>query len=152
MYYGFVRDGSREVYRRVQDGSDEYLVPYVDKTHPHSPGFHWGYMGVGPKETALTILADYSGGPLARQFDLFEQFAEEVVAEWPMDREWSLSERDLVAWLGPRVASLWGDIVDPTPSSIPIEETNTAEEQFELLQGATKVLARYLQIKGLAWG
>lgn len=55
----------------------------------HSRGFAWGYLGSGPSQLALAILADFLGDD-ERAVRLHHQFKETVIARLPGDDEWEL--------------------------------------------------------------
>ena len=54
--------------------------------------FEWGYVGSGPYQLALALLAHHRGGAEALQS--YKDFAEAVVGELGED-EWSLSAEDI---------------------------------------------------------
>jgi hypothetical protein len=56
----------------------------------HSPtGFEWGYVGSGPAQLALAILADYLGND-EQALNLYQRFKWAVVAKLPR-RSWTLT-------------------------------------------------------------
>jgi Family of unknown function (DUF6166) len=56
----------------------------------HSPsGFEWGYVGSGPAQLALAILADHCNDD-EEAFNLYQRFKWAVVAELP-GRGWTLT-------------------------------------------------------------
>ncbi len=57
-----------------------------------SLGFEWGYVGSGPYQLALALLAHHRGAAEALQS--YKDFAEVVVGELGED-EWSLSAEDI---------------------------------------------------------
>ncbi len=62
----------------------------------HSPsGFEWGYMGSGPAQLALAILADYLRDD-DEAVELHQEFKTSVVATLPYGG-WSLTEAEIRA-------------------------------------------------------
>lgn len=65
----------------------------------HSPtGFEWHYMGSGPAQLALAILADCLGDD-AKALELHEDFKDQVVAGLPL-RAWQLHEEEVLEAVG----------------------------------------------------
>lgn len=61
----------------------------------HSPtGFCWGYLGSGPAQAALAILADYLGDD-ARARLLHQDFKSRVLAKFPMPENFTLTAREI---------------------------------------------------------
>lgn len=73
--------------------------------HPrHSPDGHaWGYGGSGPAQLALDILWDHLGYEPPPK--MYQDFKFAVVANWPQDGDWTLSEDAISAWLGEYTAT-----------------------------------------------
>ena len=65
----------------------------------HSPsGFEWGYLGSGPAQLALALLAHCTGDDpyaVARH----QAFKEEVVARLPRERSWRMTEAQVREWV-----------------------------------------------------
>jgi hypothetical protein len=60
----------------------------------HSPsGFEWGYVGSGPAQLALAILADHLDDD-TEAFNFHHRFKWAVIAELP-GRGWALTSRDI---------------------------------------------------------
>jgi hypothetical protein len=88
--YSGERVGSR-VFVRVDD---EPLCPRPD-LHPLSPsGFDWGYLGNGPSQLALAILADHWPSDENRALRSYRPFMRHVLAQIRADR-WELSGDDV---------------------------------------------------------
>jgi len=63
----------------------------------HSPtGFEWGYLGSGPAQLALAILAQVTGDDIYARAR-HQQFKEQVVARW-VGRSWDISAEEVQAW------------------------------------------------------
>jgi hypothetical protein len=61
----------------------------------HSPtGLSWGYVGSGPAQTALAILADYLRDDDAAQ-ELHSYFSQQFVCRLPKDKPWHLTGREI---------------------------------------------------------
>lgn len=57
----------------------------------HSPdGFNWGYLGSGPSQLALALLADALADD-QRALRLYLEFKFRVVARWPQGGRWTMS-------------------------------------------------------------
>ncbi len=71
------------------DGSP--LDPRTDLLQISTIGFEWGYMGSGPRQLALAILADHFGDP-AMAIGQYKPFCDCVIAtlhgeEWRLDSD-----------------------------------------------------------------
>lgn len=87
-------------------------VDYGGSRHPinprndladHSPdGFSWGYLGSGPAQLALAILADYT---LDDQFALrhYQDFKKKFIATQDLDRPFELLVRNFCEWVLERI-------------------------------------------------
>ena len=67
------------------------LDPRVDLRQLSTTGFEWGYMGSGPRQLALAILADHFGDG-ATAIGRYRSFCESAIApltveEWRMDSD-----------------------------------------------------------------
>lgn len=82
----------------VDKPNGEPLSPRLDLRN-HSPdGFAWGYMGSGPSQLALALLADViKDDAIAIRFYL--DFKEEVIAGLNIDKPWELSKEFIEKWL-----------------------------------------------------
>lgn len=69
----------------------------------HSPdGFEWGYMGSGPAQTALAILAHHLKND-ALAVELHQHYHHEVVAR-AARQLWSTNTNEIDVWLGKQLA------------------------------------------------
>ncbi len=78
------------------------LDPCFDLRVHSRAGFEWTYVGDGPRQLALALLAHHLGDP-AHALALTEPFMRAVVAE--LDNAWRLTSADIdaaLAGLGPR--------------------------------------------------
>jgi hypothetical protein len=83
-------NGTAWVYVADEKGICRDLDPRLDLAN-HSPdGVAWGYLGSGPAQLALALLADLLGDDQALAH--YQRFKEAVLARWPQDQEWSASE------------------------------------------------------------
>ncbi len=68
-----------------------------------TPRFAWGYHAAGPSELAIAILHDHYGlrKPVfdERVLKLYDAFADEIVAKFARDRDWSLGTASVDDWL-----------------------------------------------------
>lgn len=101
IYAGHLGPDRRPAAVMVMEGEpdDEATRQYPLEHHvQHSPdGFSWGYRGSGPAELARCLLWDHLGAqPIPA---LYQDFKAEVVADWPQDEEWRLSQAALRDWL-----------------------------------------------------
>jgi hypothetical protein len=77
------------------DGDPLPLAPSL-KLRNHSPdGFSWGYLGSGPSQLSLALLLDALDNQ-SRAEDLYQDFKFCVVAAWPMDQGWKISQDDII--------------------------------------------------------
>jgi hypothetical protein len=72
------------------------LDPRFDLKRLSPTGFEWTYVGNGPAQLALTLLADHLGDD-ARALVLYQPFMRAVVAE--LDNSWELTSADIDAAL-----------------------------------------------------
>jgi hypothetical protein len=75
--------------------------PYPLKHHVrHSPtGFSWGYGGSGPSDLARCLLIDVFGeGELVERN--YQDFKFQVVADWPQDEGWEITEEEIAYRVG----------------------------------------------------
>lgn len=78
------------------------LDPRFDLVN-HSPtGFAWGYLGSGPAQLALAILADVTNTRQAMRH--YQAFKFEKIATLPRGA-WTIEEEDVLAWLAAREGS-----------------------------------------------
>lgn len=94
--YMGTRDGRDTRVVVVENGLERDLDPRLDLRN-HSPsGFEWGYLGSGPAQLALAILADLFDDHTATQY--YQRFKEDVIAGL-MAPEFELSEDLVRTWL-----------------------------------------------------
>jgi len=63
----------------------------------HSPdGFCWGYGGSGPAELARCLLMDFLGTE-PKEY-LYQDFKSQVIANLPMDQNWTLTYDQVQEW------------------------------------------------------
>lgn len=60
----------------------------------HSEGFSWGYAGSGPAQLSLALLLDALGDK-DRAVRLHQRFKFRVVAAWPKDEGWSITDTEI---------------------------------------------------------
>ena len=80
----------------VHEGeSSKELNPRYD-LYNHSPnGFEWGYLGSGPAQLALAILADCTDDEFACEY--YQVFKEDVIAKIDINtREWELTSAEIL--------------------------------------------------------
>lgn len=68
------------------------LDPRFDLKRLSPTGFEWTYVGNGPAQLALALLADHLGDD-ARALALYERFMRAVVAD--LDNSWELTSADI---------------------------------------------------------
>ena len=78
------------------------LPPRFDLCRFSRVGFEWSYVGAGPRQLALALLADHLGND-ARALALAEAFMHGVVAQ--LDNAWQLNSAEIDAALA--------DMLDP---------------------------------------
>ena len=106
FFEGVIEKGDNwQVYHTAQDGKRELLPPRFDLGH-HSPdGFSWGYVGSGPSQLALGMLAEHLRDPTlvhnasVKARRLANAFMWQVVAKLKMDEGWSMTSCDIDDWL-----------------------------------------------------
>jgi len=92
-----VYTGSRQPEGCVVLVDGESLEPRLDLVN-HSPtGFEWGYLGSGPAQLALAMLAHHLGDD-QQALELYQDFKVIVVANLP-PVEWSISSAGVEAGL-----------------------------------------------------
>ena len=81
--------------RVIEQGDARALQPRLDLANRSPTGFEWGYLGSGPAQLALAILADaLDNDRLARQ--LYQRFKLRVIAPLPRYAPWQLTQRRVV--------------------------------------------------------
>jgi Family of unknown function (DUF6166) len=77
---------------------DNHLLDYRHDLWNHSPdGFEWGYLGSGPAQLALAMLAAVAGDD-ALAVRLHQQFKADVVVHFPREG-WLITVADVRAWI-----------------------------------------------------
>lgn len=86
-------EGRREGYAVIVTVNGRRLNPRFDLWN-HSPtGFEWGYVGSGPAQLALAILADHCGDN-EQALNFYQRFKWMVIAELP-HRSWTLTSQHI---------------------------------------------------------
>jgi hypothetical protein len=79
------------------------LDPRLDFENRSPTGFECGYMGSGPRQLAIAILADYLRdkflGDRDRAAYLSYYFMADVIAQLPRDRDWQLTAEEIEQFL-----------------------------------------------------
>lgn len=76
------------------EGAARALDPRLDLAN-HSPtGFEWGYLGSGPAQLALAMLADALAND-ERALKLYQRFKLNYVANLKRDEPWAISDADV---------------------------------------------------------
>lgn len=89
--------GRREGYAAIVTVDGRRLNPRRDLWN-HSPsGFEWGYVGSGPAQLALAILADHCGDD-EEALNFYQRFKWKIVAGFPY-RGWTLTSDEVEAVL-----------------------------------------------------
>ena len=127
-YCGDVDDQGHAVLWYEADG-DRARVPLVVK---HSPqGLAWGCEGEGALDTALSILAHFTGDPqLADRHH--EEFTRELLARLRFDEPFEMESAAVERWLRDRgVALTEGPCLDPTRARATSEAWSHFEENMD---------------------
>lgn len=75
------------------------LDPHLEVMNKSPTGFAWGYHGSGPAQLAFALLAEVIGVSRAREPWLFQEFKREVIAKFPPDKGWMLTENAIKEWV-----------------------------------------------------
>lgn len=95
--YDGLSGGNYRIIAVHQSGKIRSLALRLDLRN-HSPtGFCWGYMGSGPAQAALAVLADYAGDNEAIQ--RYQQFKFDFLSKYPMNQGWTITSEQLGKWL-----------------------------------------------------
>lgn len=78
----------------VIKANGEPLDPRLDLANKSPTGFSWGYLGSGPSQLALAILADYLRDDEAA-LRYFQPFKAMVIGNLPENREWTLDAEQI---------------------------------------------------------
>ena len=89
-----VYEGGRSLDGAVVTVDGAPLDPRFDIRRFSPAGFEWTYIGDGPRQLALALLADHLGDE-SRALALTEDFMRTVVAE--LDNAWRMTSDEIVA-------------------------------------------------------
>ena len=89
-----VYEGGRSLDGAVVTVDGAPLDPRFDIRRFSPAGFEWTYIGDGPRQLALALLADHLGGE-RRALALTEDFMRTVVAE--LDNAWRMTSDEIAA-------------------------------------------------------
>jgi hypothetical protein len=79
------------------EGDPIYELPPRNDLRNHSPdGFEWGYVGSGPAQLALALLAHVLGDELA--LDNYQDYKFDVLVGLP-NGEWLITQDSIEAWV-----------------------------------------------------
>jgi Family of unknown function (DUF6166) len=87
-----IYEGGRSLDGAVVTVDGAPLDPRYDLKRFSPAGFEWTYVGDGPRQLALALLADHLGDD-AKALALTENFMRKVVAE--LDNAWRLTSEEL---------------------------------------------------------
>jgi uncharacterized protein (DUF2249 family) len=85
--------GVREGNQTTVTVNGKPLDPRLDLANKSPSGFEWGYLGSGPAQLALAILADHLEDDRKAQ-SLFQRFKEHVIAPI-QDDAWSIDSSEI---------------------------------------------------------
>jgi len=91
-----VYEGARFIEGATVTVDGKALAPRFDLAKLSSTGFEWTYVGAGPAQLALALLADHLGDDRTA-LRLHDAFMRAVVAE--LDNSWRLTSADIDAAL-----------------------------------------------------
>jgi len=93
------RENNRAMVTVRNDGHTAELPVRLDLVN-HSPdGFEWGYLGSGPAQLSLAILAYITkDDDVALRF--YQQFKQDIVSRF--DKSWTLTDKQVTEWLEER--------------------------------------------------
>jgi len=102
-YVGSISPHTKEYSVRIhaQHGASmgTSALPLRLELRNHSPtGFCWGYMGSGPSQLALAILAHHLHNK-ERALALYQSFKEQVIARLPKDDSFQLTGEQVGMWV-----------------------------------------------------
>ena len=98
IYYGTFNPDPADWQVFVQpEGGDAVPLPLRLDLYNHSPtGFCWGYLGSGPAQTALAILAHLYDDETAMR--LYQGFKDTVISQIGQEEGWTLTEEAIDRW------------------------------------------------------
>lgn len=103
-YYGS-RTHKGCVVLRTQFGTRQRALNPRNDLQNHSPdGFQWGYMGSGPAQLALALVADALGDDELAQ-KVYQPFKFSVLAKFDLD-EWAIDRGEILAWVNAYAAGI----------------------------------------------
>jgi len=118
-------------------------LPHVVR---HSPdGFEWGYMGSGPADLALSILADHLGETPSeseinsgrfRAWGLHQDFKSQIVGGMPRAEAWTITSQAIDEWLktnDPYYGKTWRQVDREMWASM--DEVRPLDDPAELPEG-----------------
>jgi hypothetical protein len=89
---------------KVWIGEQELDIARSLKFENKSPtGFSWGFHGAGPSQLALAILLEVCEEATALR--LYQQFKQDIIAEFPSEEDLVLPVAKLMEWLKSQEAS-----------------------------------------------
>ena len=86
----------------------------------HSPEFNWGYVGSGPAQLALALLLDATEDP-ATALRSYQDFKWQVIAGFPIDKTWNLTDHEIHAWLAHRSGTGLIEVPPPFSATVSID-------------------------------
>ena len=90
-----IYEGGRSLDGAVVTVDGKPLNPRFDLKRYSPAGFEWTYVGDGPRQLALALLADCLGDGTKALF-LTDRFMQEVVAD--LDNAWRMTGDEIAAW------------------------------------------------------
>lgn len=93
MYRGIINSYGRKFIFHNQKS-----IPFRFDLANHSPdGFEWGYMGSGPSQAALAILAHYYNDDKVA-LDRYQQFKYNIISNFDRTKVFELTEKTIREW------------------------------------------------------
>jgi hypothetical protein len=83
------------VVRVIEHGDSRALRQRCDIANRSPAGFEWGYLGSGPTQLAIALLADATGSDEVA-LQLHQRFKFHVIVKLPRNRPWHLTDREIV--------------------------------------------------------
>lgn len=97
VYFGMVIGPNNYVFKLMESADKPAEVTFLDPRLDianHSPtGFAWGYLGSGPSQLALAILADYFDDD--RALRMYKSFKHRLISRLPMAGCWRIHGNEL---------------------------------------------------------
>ncbi len=83
----------------IGEDGDAFGLPLRLDLRNHSPtGFEWSYLGSGPAQLALALLADATGNDVVATKS-YQHFKRAVISVLPRNKTWRLTQDDIVQML-----------------------------------------------------